>query len=95
LGLAILVLLHGVFILKRLARENWRLDYDDESGWQILEASATSSIEILPSTVISKLFVFLHYQTAGKKFYRIIFYDALLPNINDYRQLIVTLKTYE
>lgn len=95
LSLAILVLLHGGFTLNRLARENWRLDYDEENGWQILEASATSSIEILPSTVISKLFIFLHYQIAGKKFYRVIFHDALLPHINDYRQLIVTLKTYE
>lgn len=95
LSLAIFILLHGGFTLKRLARENWRLDYDDENGWQILEASTTQPLEILPSTVISKLFIFLHYQAAGKKFYRVIFHDALLPNINDYRQLIVTLKTYQ
>jgi DNA-binding PucR family transcriptional regulator len=94
LGLATFVLLHSVVTLKRLASETWRLDYDIENGWQILEASTTQSVEILPSTVISKLFIFLHYQTAGKKFYRVIFHDALLPHINDYRQLIVTLKTY-
>ncbi len=95
LSFAIFILLQGGFTLKRLACENWRLDYDDENSWQILEASATQPIEILPSTVISKLFIFLHYQMNGEKFYRVIFHDALLPNINDYRQLIVTLKTYQ
>ncbi|MDD5754996.1 MAG: hypothetical protein PHN45_09625 [Methylococcales bacterium] len=95
LSLAIFVLLHGAVTLKRLACENWQLDYDDDNGWQILELSATQSIEILPSTVISKLFIFLHYQVSGKKFYRVIFKDALHPSINDYRQLIVTLKTYQ
>lgn len=95
-SLATLVFLHGWQTLKRLARESWQLDFDDESsGWQILESSSTQSIEILPSTVISKSFIFLHYQAAGKKCYRLIFRDALVPNINDYRQLIVTLKTYQ
>lgn len=94
-SLATLVLLHGLFTFKRLARENWQLDYDEKNGWQILEASATHSIEILPATVISKLFIFLYYQRGDERGYRIIAKDALLPNINDYRQLIVTLKTYQ
>ncbi len=92
--LSTFILLHGWFTLKRLAHENWRLYYDDENAWQIIESISIHSIEILPSTVISKLFIFLHYQMNGQKFYRVIFNDALLPSINDYRQLIVTLKTY-
>jgi hypothetical protein len=95
LSLASFVLFHSWLTLKKLARENWQLDFDDQNGWQILESSATHSIEILSSTVVSKTFIFLHYQSANKKFYRVIFKDALLPNINDYRQLIVTLKTYQ
>lgn len=95
LSLAIIVFLHGVLTLKRLARENWRLDYDDKNGWQLIESSLLRSIEILPSTVISRGFIFLHYQKDGKKFYRLILKDALIPNINDYRQLLVTLKTYQ
>jgi len=93
--LAVFVFLHGWRTLNFLAREAWQLDFDDENGWQILESSTTQAIEILPSTVISRRFVFLHYHIAGKKFYRLILKDALIPNINDYRQLIVTLKTYQ
>lgn len=92
--LSTFILLHGWFTLKRLVHENWRLYYDDENAWQIIESNSIHSIEILPSTVISKLFIFLHYQMNGQNFYRVIFNDALLPSINDYRQLIVTLKTY-
>ncbi len=94
-SLTAVIFLLGFQNLKRLAREKWQLDFDDENGWQILEKSEMQSIEILPSTVISKGFIFLHYQMAGKKFYRLIFKDALVPNINDYRQLLVTLKTYQ
>jgi hypothetical protein len=93
--LAVLVFLHGWRTLNFVVREAWQLDFDDENGWQILESSTTQVIEILPSTVISRRFVFLHYQITGKKFYRLILKDALIPNINDYRQLIVTLKTYQ
>ena len=94
LSLSTFILLHGWFTLKRFVHENWRLYYDDENAWQIIESNSIHSIEILPSTVISKMFIFLHYQMNDQKFYRIIFNDALLPSINDYRQLIVTLKTY-
>jgi hypothetical protein len=93
IGLTILILCHAWRTLKQLASANWQLDFDDENGWQILEASTTKTIKILPYTVISKAFVFLHYQIGNQRFYRLIFKDALLPNINDYRQLIVTLKT--
>jgi hypothetical protein len=94
LGLAILIVLHGFFTLKKLAYECWQLDYDDENGWQLFEFSRLRSIDILPTTVVSRYFIFLHYQFDGKKFYRLIFKDALTKNINDFRQLIVTLKTY-
>lgn len=91
----IFILLHAWKTLNNLIKESWQLDFDDENGWQILETSTTKSIQILPSTVISKRFVFLHFQIENKTFYRLIFKDTLLPNINDYRQLIVTLKTYQ
>ncbi len=92
ISLAVLILYHAWKTLKRLACENWQLDFDDENGWQILEASTTKSVQILSSTVLSTIFIFLHYQIENQKVYRLIFKDALLPNINDYRQLLVTLK---
>jgi hypothetical protein len=94
IGLACFCLLHAFLTLKKLARENWQLDYDEENGWQKIEAARLQKIQILPSTVISRYFIFLHYLCENKKNYRVIFKDALVVNINDFRQLIVTLKTY-
>lgn len=93
LSLIILIIFNSFFTLKKLARENWQLDYDEKNGWQKLEFSRLREIQILPTTVLSRYFVFLHYQCEGKKCYRLIFKDALLANINDFRQLIVALKT--
>jgi hypothetical protein len=94
LSVAISVALHSFFTLKKLACELWQLDYDEKNGWQLLEFSRLREIEILPTTVLSRYFIFLHYQCEGKKSYRLIFKDALVVNINDFRQLIVTLKTH-
>jgi hypothetical protein len=47
----------------------------------------------LPSTVITRQIIFLHYQLNGIKFYRMITKDALVSDLNNYRQLIVALKT--
>ncbi len=91
---ACLVLQHAWLTLKRLKNENWQLNYDEKSGWQIIENGATQPIEILASTVVNRTMIFLHYECENKKRYRLIAKDALLPNFNDYRQLIVTLKTY-
>ena len=93
-GLAMATALHGFFTVRRIADEWWQLDYDEENGWQLLESDRLHAIKILPSTVVSRCFIFLHYESDGKKFYRLIFKDALAQNINDFRQLIVTLKTY-
>lgn len=95
LGLAILVLLQTWRTWQQLSACRWQLNYDDKNSWKIIESNTIYSIEILPSTVISRGFIFLHYRTDNKKFYRLLFNDALLPNADDYRQLIVTLKTYQ
>lgn len=93
-SLASFCLLHGFLTFKKLAQENYQLDYDDENGWQKIETSRLQKIQILPSTVISRYFIFLHYVCENKKHYRVIPKDALVANINDFRQLVVTLKTY-
>lgn len=87
-------LVNSFLTFKKCANENWQLDYDDENGWQKVETSRLQKIQILPSTVISRYVIFLHYQCENKKHYRVILKDALVANINDFRQLIVTLKTY-
>lgn len=95
ISLAIFCLLHAFLTLKKFAHENWQLDYDEENGWQKIEAARLQKIQILPSTVISRYFIVLHYLYENKKHHRVIFKDALVKNINDFRQLIVTLKTYQ
>ncbi len=90
-----LILQHAWLTLKRLRCENWQLSCDEQSGWHVIENGVTQSIDILSSTVVSRMMVFLHYQCHHKKIYRLIAKDALLPSFNDYRQLIVTLKTYK
>lgn len=93
--LAISLLFHAWQTLQKLVNESWQLDFDNENGWQIFEFSTTKSIEILPSTVVSRFFVFLHFRHLNQNFYRLILKDALISNINDYRQLRVILKTYQ
>lgn len=92
LSLASVVLLNSIWSFKKWEREDWELDYDKENGWQLIEASRLTSIEILPSTVVSRYFVFLHYRSENQNVYQLIFKDSLVQNINDFRQLIVMLK---
>lgn len=94
IGLAVFCVLHGFLTHRKFVCDNWQLDYDEENGWQKIEAACLQKIEILPSTVISRYFIFLHYLSENKKNYRVIVKDALVTNVNDFRQLIVTLKTY-
>ena len=92
--LASLVLRYGGSSLTQLKDESWQLNYDEKDGWQMIENGAKHTIAILSSTVVNRTMIFLHYERNNKKHYRLIAKDALLPNFNDYRQLIVTLKTY-
>ena len=95
IGIAIVVIFHAYKTIKKFQNENWQLDFDDENGWQILESSTIKSLEILPSTVLTRWCIFLHYKIENKTFYRLISKDSILPDINDFRQLFVTLKTYQ
>jgi hypothetical protein len=89
--LALFVIFHGWRYFK--SKEAWQLFYNDENNWQMTTIDTQHSIEILPSTVITRQIIFLHYQLNGIKFYRIITKDALVSDLNNYRQLIVALKT--
>ena len=89
--LAVLVMLHGWHYFK--SQTAWQLFYNDDANWQVSTADTQNTIEILPSTVITRQIIFLHYQLNGITFYRIIPKDALISDLNTYRQLIVALKT--
>lgn len=65
--------------------------YSSVSGWEWLNAEQKfSTIEILSSTVITPLFIALHYRYKYKKTAIIICRDAL-PKEN-YRHLLISLK---
>ena len=89
--LALFVIFHGWRYFK--SKVTWQLFYNDENNWQMTTIDTQHSIEILPSTVITRQIIFLHYQLNGIKFYRMITKDALVSDLNNYRQLIVALKT--
>ena len=89
--IALFVIFHGLRYFK--AADAWQLFYNDEDGWQMAVLDTQNTIEILPSTVVTRQIIFLHYQLNGKKCYRIITNKALVSDLNNYRQLIVALKT--
>jgi hypothetical protein len=81
------VAVHGYFAFKR-SQIHSRLSIEHlETGWRVLEMEA----EILPTTVISTLAIFLHFKTDNNtKQSLVIFNDAL--SRDDYRNLLVRLK---
>jgi len=93
LGLATAICMNFWFGVKHLKNEHHGIKHTEALGW---EASSNSndfeSIQILDSTVITIFAIFLHIksQNAGKQAI-LILNDAL--NEDDYRRLIVKLKT--
>ena len=94
LGLAVCVILQAWQTWKHHHVCRWQLNYDDKNSWRITESNASYSIDILPSTVISRWFILRYCRSENQKFYRLIFKDALFLTTNDYRQLLVMLKIY-
>ena len=89
--LALFVIFHGLRYFK--TADAWQLFYNDEDGWQMAIFNTQNNITILPSTVITRQIIFLHYQLNEKKAYRMITKDAIVSDSHNYRQLIVALKT--
>jgi uncharacterized membrane protein YcfT len=58
--LALFVIYHGWRYFKSQAA--WQLFYNDEDNWQMTTDSTQHTIEILPSTVITRQIIFLLYQ---------------------------------
>ncbi|MEY2666728.1 MAG: hypothetical protein RLZZ384_899 [Pseudomonadota bacterium] len=89
--LALFVIFHGLRCFK--TADAWQLFYNDEDGWQMAVLNIQNTITILPSTVVTRQIIFLHYQLNEKKAYRMITKDAIVSDAHNYRQLIVALKT--
>lgn len=88
--LFIAIVLYGSVELTRLRTQQYCLEHI-ETGWRLAAGHEFAEIEILPSTVVSTVAIFLHYKTEKiPKQSLLIFSDALAKD--DYRQLIVRLK---
>ncbi|MDD1616343.1 MAG: hypothetical protein CG439_1471, partial [Methylococcaceae bacterium NSP1-2] len=83
---------HFYFQLKGLKSQQYTIKHSETLGWELAEGDDFESIKILPSTVISIFAVFLQFEKENKsKQSLVILSDALAED--DYRRLIVTLKT--
>lgn len=81
------VLVHGYFAFKWKDINARQTIEHSETGWRVLGME----VEILPTTVISTLAIFLHFKTHDNaKHSLVIFNDALSKH--DYRDLLVRLK---
>lgn len=89
--LFVAIAIHGYVECKRLSARRYRIE-QTENAWQLGESNAFVGIQILPTTVISIVAIFLQFKKEdGKKVALVIFSDALAED--DYRCLIVRLKT--
>lgn len=75
------------FTLKRLRTEQRVISYSAAKGWQLSDNGKITNVQILPSTVLTTLVIFLHIVNNPAL---LIPYDALSQE--DYRRLIVQLK---
>jgi toxin CptA len=82
------LLIHLSFMLRQSQQHT--LKHTEEFDWELSDGADFESIQILDSTVISTFAIFLHFKTSKKQSLLIIS-DALTDD--DYRQLIVRLKT--
>lgn len=85
------IFLHLWFIIKRLKNEQCTIKHTEALGWEVSDGNDFESIQILNSTVITIFAIFLHFNKNAHKQSVLILNDAL--NEDDYRRLIVRLKT--
>lgn len=83
--------MHLWFTIKRLPSKQYNIKHTEAFGWEISDGSDFESIQILNSTVTTVFAIFLHFNKNTPKQSLLIINDALSEN--DYRRLIVRLKT--
>jgi len=91
LALVIGIGLHFYLALTRLKSEQYAIRHSEASGWEIASGNDFKPIQIRNSTVLTLFAIFLHFDKNAHKQSVLIVNDAL--NEDDYRRLIVRLKT--
>jgi hypothetical protein len=87
LAVALAVTVHFKFTFPKFQQEQRKLKYSEKRGWELSDGGDFMQIEILHSTVLTTIFIFLHLRNKPAI---IIANDSLSEN--DYRQLLVKLK---
>lgn len=83
---------HFYFQFNGLKNQQYTIKHSETLGWELADGDDFAAIQILPSTVISIFAVFLQFEKENQsKQSLVILSDALAED--DYRRLIVTLKT--
>ena len=104
--LLLLIVTNYFFMINRHKDQQCVIQYDDVNGWQIKIDNQLLSVKILPSTLINNYALFLHLEIVensthiqsivdsllGRNKKSIVIMSDSLSN-DDYRQLIVKLKT--
>ena len=91
-GVFVVVAIHFYVQIKQLNAQQCTIKHTEAADWELSEGGEFVSVAVLPSTVISTIAIFLHVKTESKtRKNLVIVSDALAEN--DYRSLIVRLKT--
>ncbi len=85
--LSVLIAINFIIQYQCLKVENHIIKYMEARGWAMSEGQEFTAVEILKSTVVTTLFIFLHMQNKPPL---LIANDSLAEH--EYRQLIVKLK---
>ena len=99
ISLCALIGIHCWLTVRRLNTEHYTIKHTEALGWEVSEGCDFASVEILKSTVITTVALFLHFKydsqvqswKPGHKKTLLVLNDALAEE--DYRCLIVRLKT--
>ena len=84
--------LHFYVQTKQLNAQQYGIKHTETAGWELSTGGEFAAVAILPSTVISTVAIFLHVETESKARQNLVIASDSLAD-NDYRSLIVRLKT--
>jgi hypothetical protein len=90
--LFVAVAIHFYVQFKQLNAKQYIIKHTETAGWELSTGGEFAAVAVLPSTVISTVAIFLHLKTDGKARQNLVIASDALAE-NDYRSLIVRLKT--
>ncbi|MDD5321483.1 MAG: hypothetical protein PHD43_12875 [Methylococcales bacterium] len=92
------ICIHLWLTIRRLNVEKYTIKHTDAFAWEISEGNGFASIDILKSTAITTFVLFLHFKSRSQNGLKpdakktlLVLKDTLTDD--DYRYLVVTLKT--